>query len=60
MKVAFQGVRGAYSEMAALKYFKTKDIKFLPKVHFADVFKAVQDKKVDFGIVPIENSGQVA
>ena len=36
MKVAFQGVRGAYSEMAALKYFKTKDIKFLPKLTFVE------------------------
>ena len=55
MKVAFQGERGAFSEDAAIKLFAGK-IDFLPCVHFHDVFRAVLEDKVDFGIVPIENS----
>ena len=56
MKVAFQGVRGAYSELAAIGYFKGQDIQFFPKEQFSEVFKAVLSKKVDFGVIPIENS----
>ncbi len=55
VKVAFQGERGAFSEDAAIKLFKS-DIDFLPCVHLQDVFRAVSEDKVRFGVVPIENS----
>ena len=45
MKVAFQGVRGAYSELAAIGYFKGQDIQVFPKEQFSEVFKAVLSKK---------------
>lgn len=53
-RVAFQGERGAYSEMAVLQYFP----KAYPVPHksFHDVFEAVEKKKVDFAVVPVENS----
>lgn len=53
-KVAFQGERGAFSEDAVLSYFS--DVEPLPCRSLADVFKAVNDDRVDFGVVPVENS----
>lgn len=54
-KVAFQGEFGAYSEEAAFKFFG-KDVDAVPYKSFAEVFEAVKNGKVDFGIVPVKNS----
>jgi len=54
-KISYQGERGAFSEIAAEKYFG-EQIEFYPAYSFNDVFKRVKKKSVDFGIVPIENS----
>jgi prephenate dehydratase len=53
--VAFQGERGAYSELAAHAYFGD-DITAVPSESFEDVFNIVSAKHVEYGIVPIENS----
>ena len=53
--VAFQGEIGAYSEEAALSFFGSS-IKAIPHKSFDEVFKAVQEGRVPFGIVPVENS----
>ncbi len=53
-KVAFQGERGAYGEMAALQHFP--GAKLVPYKTFADVFEAVESKKADFAVIPVENS----
>lgn len=55
IKVAFQGERGAFSEIAAKKYFGTKSYTS-PSFSFNDVFLKVKNNKVDYGILPIENS----
>ena len=60
MKVAFQGVRGAYSEMAALKYFKTKDIKFFPKFTLQTYLKPFKIKKSTLVLYQLKIHGQVA
>jgi len=59
--VAFQGVRGAFSEDACFKYFG-KDVKTLPFPDFSSVFEAVEKDKVTHAVVPVENSteGSVA
>jgi chorismate mutase/prephenate dehydratase len=54
-KVAFQGERGAFSEDAAIKLFEG-DIDFLPCIRLKDVFQAVVEDEVSFGVVPVENS----
>src|SRR3712207_3660721 len=53
-KVAFQGERGAYSEMATLQYFS--DVKLLPLKSFQEVFDAAENGKVEYIVVPLENS----
>ncbi|HJU35314.1 MAG TPA: prephenate dehydratase [Nitrososphaera sp.] len=53
-RVAFQGERGAYGEMATLQYFP--DVKLLPLKSFQDVFDAAEDGKVEYIVVPLENS----
>ena len=52
--VAFQGERGAYSEMAALQYFP--DGELLPLKSFQDVFDTAENGKVEYIVVPLENS----
>jgi 3-deoxy-7-phosphoheptulonate synthase len=54
-EIAFQGVRGAYSERAIARYFG-EDAVSLPSVSFRDVFDAVLSGRVRYGVVPIENS----
>jgi prephenate dehydratase len=53
-KVAFQGERGAYGEMATLQYFP--DVKLVPLKSFQDVFDAAETGKVEYIVVPLENS----
>jgi prephenate dehydratase len=53
-RVAFQGERGAYGEMATLQYFP--DVKLLPLKSFQDVFDAAETGKVEYIVVPLENS----
>lgn len=53
--VAFQGVPGAYSELAAYQYFGRK-VRTVPCDKFEEVFDAVRVGRVAYGIIPIENS----
>ncbi len=54
LTVGYQGVPGAWGEKALMQYFSDAD----QKEHdsFEDVFAAVKNKEVDYGVVPIENS----
>jgi chorismate mutase/prephenate dehydratase len=51
---AFQGVPGAWSEEALAKMFPEASRQ--PEEGFEDVFLAVKEGRVDYGVVPIENS----
>lgn len=53
--VAFQGEHGAYSESAVYDFFgPTAQPK--PCKNFSDVFRSVDDRETEYGVVPIENS----
>jgi len=54
-KVAFQGERGAYSEIAARRFFGD-EIEPVPYRTFEEIFSGVERKRVPCGIVPLENS----
>jgi chorismate mutase / prephenate dehydratase len=55
LTVAFQGVRGAFSEKAALGMLGD-GITLYPCPSLAQVFRSVEDGTADTGLVPIENS----
>ncbi len=54
VKIGCQGTNGAYSHIAADKLFGESEITFLSA--FEDVFSAVENGEIDFGILPIQNS----
>jgi len=55
MKVAFQGIQGAYSEVAVYNHFGDEAIAIGYPL-FEEVFDAVVEEEVDAGIIPVENS----
>ena len=60
MKVGYQGVEGAFSNIAAKQIFPNEN--YISFKTFFDVLEAIEEGKIDCGIVPIENSyaGRVA
>ncbi|MBM3488629.1 MAG: prephenate dehydratase [Alphaproteobacteria bacterium] len=58
--IAFQGVPGAYSELACRHFFPR--MATLPTAAFEDTFAAVQEGRARYAMIPIENSvaGRVA
>ena len=55
MKVAYQGIKGAYSESAVYKYFGN-DALAAGYGTSEDVFEAVMENKSDYGLLPFENT----
>ena len=52
--VAVQGTTGAYGHAAYNQLFDSGNVSFYPS--FAEVFEAVENGDVDYGVLPIENS----
>ena len=55
VRVVFQGVEGAYSEMAVMKYFGKDTSRFHVET-FRDAMNAIADGLADYAVLPIENS----
>lgn len=55
MKVSIQGVKGAFHEEAALKYFQSA-VEIVPQLTFEDVVNSVEKSHVEYGIMAIENT----
>lgn len=55
-RIAIQGGFGAFHEIAAVNYFENEDIEIVPRNTFKDLFRALKQGQVDFGITAIENS----
>ena len=53
-KIACQGVSGAYSSLVGRKLYPNADITYCQT--FSDVCALVRDGKVEYGILPVENS----
>lgn len=54
-RVVYQGEPGAYSEMAARKYFGKK-VQAKGLYQFEDTFRALKKGEADYAVLPIENS----
>jgi len=54
-KIAYQGIAGAYSHIASVEQFGTQNT-FMGVSDFSALFAEVTNRRVDFGVVPIENS----
>lgn len=57
-RVAFQGIEGAYSELAGKKYFAPylDQTVFVGVPTFEQVVNAVEDGDADYGLLPVENT----
>ena len=53
-RVSFQGERGAYSEDAAIQFFK--NVETLPLPTFAEVIESTENDITEFSVLPVENS----
>lgn len=57
-RVGFQGIEGAFSHLAAQKFFakEIEQITFVGHPTFAEVVQAVEQGAVDYAFLPIENT----
>ncbi|MBN2274564.1 MAG: prephenate dehydratase [Bacteroidales bacterium] len=55
-RIAIQGGYGAFHEIAALNYFENEEVEIIPRNTFKDLFQALKQGLVDYGITAIENS----
>ncbi|MCO6431316.1 MAG: bifunctional 3-deoxy-7-phosphoheptulonate synthase/chorismate mutase [Deltaproteobacteria bacterium] len=58
VRIAFHGIEGSYSHIAARKHFSRygEQVVFLGKTSFDEVIKAVEQGHADYAILPIENT----
>jgi prephenate dehydratase len=56
MKIAIQGEKGSFHEVAARQYFSNNNIDIVPCTTFDLTLMAVKDNKADFAIMAIENA----
>ncbi|MBQ1878714.1 MAG: prephenate dehydratase [Erysipelotrichaceae bacterium] len=56
MKVGYQGVAGAFSEMAVRQYFKNQYFEEVTFSDFPEMFEAVDKEEVDYALFPVENT----
>lgn len=54
-RIGYQGVPGSFSHQAAVEYF-SKEVLTSCYTNFKDVFEAIQNKDIKYGVLPIENS----
>jgi prephenate dehydratase len=55
LRAAFQGERGAYSEAAAIHFFK-EGVQTMPYPTFYEVLESTEQSKSDYAVLPVENS----
>ena len=56
MKIGYQGVNGAFSQMALRQYFANKETEEIGYSDFVEMFKDVESGKLDYGLFPVENT----
>ena len=56
MKIGYQGVQGAYSDMAVRNYFGGSVYEECCYSNFIDMFKDVESGELDYALFPVENT----
>lgn len=56
LTVGFLGPRGSFTEEASLKMFNDQGALLIPYPSIYDIFRAVENGEVEYGVVPLENS----
>ncbi len=58
LRIAYQGVEGNFSQLAARKYFADRETlsTFTGYSTFADVVRTVEQGAADYGLLPVENT----
>lgn len=56
IKVAVQGIPGAFHEEAAERYFKNREIEIVPCHSFPDLIRSTETGKSDYAVMAIENT----
>lgn len=57
LKIGYLGPEGTFSQQAVLKHFGRSALG-VPMASIEEVFQEVESGNADFGVVPVENSGQ--
>ena len=55
LKVSFLGPRATFTHLACLQHFG-RSTQFIPEKNIRSVFEGVERERVDYGVIPIENS----
>ncbi len=55
LKVSFLGPRATFTHLACLQFFG-RSSQFIPEKNIRNVFEGVERERVDYGVIPIENS----
>ena len=55
MKIGYQGVPGAYSEVATIKFFGEKGYEAIGYDNFRSLIKDLSNNSLDYAVLPIEN-----
>ncbi len=55
-KIAYLGPSGTFCEEAALRFGLQEQYELIPYGYTESIFAAIDQKSVDFGVVPVENS----
>jgi prephenate dehydratase len=56
MKVAIQGVKASFHDVASKKFFKGQELELVECSSFPLLFQTLNDKKVDYAVMAIENA----
>jgi prephenate dehydratase len=56
LKIAIQGVKGAFHQVAAEYYYGAENIQIVECMAFSDLFEAVESGKADHAIMAVENT----
>ncbi len=55
-KIAIQGVKGCYHDIAAQQFFPNEELSLIECLRFEDIFEAIKKDKETTGILAIENT----